>query len=111
MPKPSKNTRRYKKRRSTKGGCGCNANTQKGGYSIKKLSIVKSIKSKSKKNRRRIIMKGGLGGNSSLAFGTVDGAYVASGALSGAALTSGIDPSIPLSGNVGGNNIHSLPMV
>jgi len=110
MPKPSKNTRRYKKRKSTKGGCLCNA-SQKGGYSIKKMSIVKSLKSKSKKNRRRIIMKGGLGGNSSLAFGTVDGAYIASGALSGAALTSGIDPSIPLSSDVGGNNIHSLPMV
>ena len=47
MSKPSKLSRRYKKRKSTKGGCGCQ---QKGGYSLRKLSIRKSLKKSLRKS-------------------------------------------------------------
>ena len=110
MPKLSKNTRRYKKR-STKGGCGCQ---QKGGYSLKKLSIKKSIK-KSLKHRKghKFRMKGGLGGvaNTSLDFGTIGGAATTAGIIGGTPLYSGADPSISASTTAGGNNANSLPMV
>ena len=115
MPKPSKATRRYKKRKSTKGGCSCN---QKGGYSIKKLSIRKSLrnslrKSLNKKSKKPIIMKGGLGGvaNTSLDFGTTGGAVTAAGVINGTPLLSGTDNNIAASSTVSGYNSHSLPMV
>lgn len=114
MPKSAKNTRRYKKR-STKGGCGCN---QKGGYSLRKLSIRKSLKkslrkSLSKKSKEPIIMKGGLGGvaNTALDFGTLGGAATTAGVIGGTPLYSGGDPHIAASNTVGGYNTHSLPMV
>jgi hypothetical protein len=115
MPKPSKPSRRYKKRKSTKGGCGCQ---QKGGYSLRKLSIRKSLKKSlrnplSKKSKKPIIMKGGLGGvaNTALDFGTLGGAATTAGVIGGTPLYSGADPHISASNTVSGYNTHSLPMV
>jgi hypothetical protein len=116
MPKPSKASRRYKKRKSTKGGCGCS--NQKGGYSLRKLSIRKSLKkslrkSFGKKPKKPIIMKGGLGGvgNTALDFGTLGGAATTSGVISGSPFISDTDQNISASNTLGGNNAHSLPMV
>jgi hypothetical protein len=111
MPKPSKASRRYKKRKTTKGGCGCN---QKGGYSLRKLSIKKSLrKSLSKKSKKPIIMKGGLGGvgNTALDFGTLGGAATTSGVITGSPFISDTDQNIAASNTLGGNNANSLPMV
>ena len=107
MPKSLNRRKTYKRRKSTRGGCGCNL--QRGGYSLKKLSLIKSLKSKSKKNRRPIIMKGGLGGqtNTSLAFGTLSGAITTANTFSGASSLSGGDPNVVTFAN----NAHSLPMV
>lgn len=111
MPKSSKSRRRYKK--GTKGGCGCQL--QKGGYSLRKLSIRKSPRKSPRKSLRKkpIIMKGGLGGvpNTSLDFGTVGGAATTAGVLGGTPLYSGGDPNISASSTVSGYNTHSLPMV
>ncbi len=112
MPKSSKSARRYKKRKTTKGGCGCN---QKGGYSLKKLSIRKSLrKSLNKKSKKPIIMKGGfLGGvsNTSLNFGTVSGAVTTAGVIGGTPTSYGYDPHIAASTTIAGNNEYSLPIV
>jgi len=111
MPKSSRKIRTYRKRKPIKGGCNCN---QKGGYSIKKLSIKKSIKKsiQSKRSRKPILMKGGLGGlsNSSLDFGTVGGATIAAGALGGLHTASNSNDIMTLE-TVGGNNRYSLPIV
>lgn len=111
MPKSSKSRRRYK-RKGTKGGCGCQL--QKGGYSLRKLSIRKSRRnSRGRKSKKPMIMKGGLGGvpNTSLDFGTVGGAATTAGVLGGTPLYSGGDPNISASSTVSGYNTHSLPMV